>query len=193
MNKTSRENRGSGGMPIWLKTVAGVVVFGLLMVAMIFGTGILNPEETADTGMQFADLPPNRRAEIAWERRNWKVAEGAFREMIEADQFDGLSVFNLGYCLHEQEKLDEAAEMYRRAADYVDYASRCHYNLACIHALQGRPDEAIDALSKAIDGGLDLRRRIQDDKDLVSLHNDPKFLELSLRQFINREMRSANR
>lgn len=186
MNKTTGKTSDSGGMPIWLKTVAGIVVFGLLLIAMIVGTGVLNPDEESGTVEQFANLPPNERAEIAWERGRWPTAETAYREMVEADQFDGRSLFFLAVCIHRQNRLDEALGMYERAADFVDWAAWCHYNLACINALQGRPDDAIEALDKAVDKGLNLRVRIEDDKDLVSLHDDPRFLQISLKQFVNR-------
>ncbi|MGI9516459.1 MAG: tetratricopeptide repeat protein [Pirellulaceae bacterium] len=184
MNKSTGNTRDSGGMTIWLKTVAGIVVFGLLLIAMIVGTGVLNPEEDSGTVEQLADLPPDERAKIAWERGRWQTAETAYREMIEADQFDGRSLFFLALCIHRQNRLDEALVMYERASDFVEWAAWCYYNLACINALQDRPDDAIEALDKAVDRGLNLRIRIEDDKDLVSLHDDPRFLQISLKQFV---------
>lgn len=193
MNKSSENYRESPGIPIWVKSVAGVVVFGLLMVAMVVGTGILNPEEESLTADNLLDLPPDQRAEIAIERNNWRMAENAFREMIEADQFDGRSLYNLGFTLHRLDRLDEALEYYEQASDFVEFKDWSFYNLACIHALQQRPDDAIEALDQSVNAGLRLPGRIEDDEDLVSLHDDPRFLQIALQQYINVRNRHRNR
>lgn len=52
------------------------------------------------------------------------------------------------------------------------------YNLACSLALLGRNDEALAALSRAIDGGYDNHRHMASDRDLENLHDDPRFAEL---------------
>jgi eukaryotic-like serine/threonine-protein kinase len=51
------------------------------------------------------------------------------------------------------------------------------YNLACLAALQNKPDQALALLREAVDGGLRQRTllRIEGDADLKSLHGNPKF------------------
>ena len=57
-----------------------------------------------------------------------------------------------------------------------DFLAR--YNLACSLARAGRPDEAIDALSRAILLGYDDLAHLEVDPDLDSLREHPEFREL---------------
>lgn len=56
---------------------------------------------------------------------------------------------------------------------------KANYNLACIYALQGRIDEALNELEACKrDGTLPSKEHILEDKDLKALHNEPKFQKL---------------
>ncbi|MCD8349372.1 MAG: hypothetical protein LUC93_02005 [Planctomycetaceae bacterium] len=52
------------------------------------------------------------------------------------------------------------------------------YNLACSFALTGRADEAILALSRAVNHGYDNHRHMASDRDLAGIATDPRFREL---------------
>jgi serine/threonine protein kinase/Tfp pilus assembly protein PilF len=52
------------------------------------------------------------------------------------------------------------------------------YNIACVYALQGKPDEAIDCLDKAMTHAFWYKRWAQNDADLDSLRNHPRFQTL---------------
>jgi Flp pilus assembly protein TadD len=49
------------------------------------------------------------------------------------------------------------------------------YNLACSYALSGRCDEAIEALTVAVQLGYDDQAWMREDKDLASIWEDPRF------------------
>jgi hypothetical protein len=53
-----------------------------------------------------------------------------------------------------------------------------HYNLACISAIQGKRQQALDHLRKAILRGFDDARWLEEDGDFASLRGDPEFLKL---------------
>ena len=55
------------------------------------------------------------------------------------------------------------------------------YNLACSQALTGQPEQALQALAKAMELGFDDVRAIRADADLASLHTDPRFAALLAR------------
>ena len=55
------------------------------------------------------------------------------------------------------------------------------YNLACSQALTGQPEQALQALAKAMELGFDDVRAIRADADLASLHADPRFAALLAR------------
>jgi non-specific serine/threonine protein kinase len=52
------------------------------------------------------------------------------------------------------------------------------YNVACTYALQERPEAAIDCLEKAVEEGMGERRWFENDPDLNSLRNSPRFKAL---------------
>lgn len=55
------------------------------------------------------------------------------------------------------------------------------YNLACVHALLGKPDEALDWLERAVDGGFHDSQRILDESDFESIRGEARFQELVAR------------
>jgi serine/threonine protein kinase/Flp pilus assembly protein TadD len=52
------------------------------------------------------------------------------------------------------------------------------YNVACVYALQGRPEQALDCLENALKHGFAHKEWIEHDSDLNSLHGHPRYLAL---------------
>jgi adenylate cyclase len=52
------------------------------------------------------------------------------------------------------------------------------YNVACVYALQGKVDEAIDCLDKAMTHAFWYKRWAKNDSDLDSLRSSPRFQAL---------------
>ncbi len=55
------------------------------------------------------------------------------------------------------------------------------YNLGCIHALAGDPEESLDCLERAVAGGLSQKDWFLHDGDLDSIRSHPRFRELMAR------------
>jgi hypothetical protein len=49
------------------------------------------------------------------------------------------------------------------------------YNIACIKALAGAGQEALDCLERSVKGGLTLRGWLEHDSNLDSIRDDPRF------------------
>lgn len=49
------------------------------------------------------------------------------------------------------------------------------YNLACLYALEGKRDEAIECLEECVELGFDNAAWIAEDPDLASLHGDGRY------------------
>jgi adenylate cyclase len=79
-------------------------------------------------------------------------------------------------------RVDQALERTRRAYAIDPEDAGVLYNVACNHALAGKPDEAIDYLDKAIRNGFGQRSWFENDSALDSLRNDSRFQAL-LRRF----------
>lgn len=89
--------------------------------------------------------------------------------------------------LTRAERLSEAALAYGRLKELAGpvhsrelsfFVSTADYNLACLAALRGEPDKAIDLLQAAIKGGFQDRKWIRKDEDLKSLRGTPRFEKL---------------
>ena len=194
MNETSNSPTPiKGRIPRWLQTVIGLTVFLAVLATILYSTGILRGEigatgnETTDSTLTLAQQMFTSR-----NRGDWAGTERACRELIRIDPFDSLAVFNLGYSLHRQKRLDEAAEQYRISKDFHEFRPFSLYNLACIDALQQRPDEAIGNLNAAISEGFISRQGISGDADFAGLKDDPEFQRLVLLESVNREKRDAD-
>jgi tetratricopeptide (TPR) repeat protein len=71
-----------------------------------------------------------------------------------------------------------AVELDRRLVELMPDDFLARYNLACSLARAGRPDEAIDSLSRAILLGYDDLTHMETDPDLESLRDHPDFRSL---------------
>lgn len=85
--------------------------------------------------------------------------------------------FGLGYCLHMLGRLDEALPAHRRAAATGPAWMQADalYNIACVHALRGRTDEAFVALKHAARAGMRDTEQLEKDSDLASLRADARW------------------
>ena len=77
---------------------------------------------------------------------------------------------------------EKAREWNRRALAMDPDDPSVLYNIACAFATENQPDEAIDALTKALNNGFGHWKWIEHDVDLDSLREDPKFIALLLRK-----------
>jgi adenylate cyclase len=52
------------------------------------------------------------------------------------------------------------------------------YNVGCCYALEGEPEKAIDCLERAVVGGYGHKDWLENDSDLNSIRQHPRFLKL---------------
>ncbi|MBI4911208.1 MAG: tetratricopeptide repeat protein [Acidobacteria bacterium] len=107
-------------------------------------------------------------------RRGLALVEGRLRHVPEDARARYLGA-NALVALGEREKGLAWARM-ARSLDPED--SMLLYNLGCIHALAGDPEEALDCLVRAVAAGLTEKNWFLHDGDLESLRQHPRFLEL---------------
>jgi len=106
---------------------------------------------------------------------------------FDIDFFEGLLARNgdsvevlrvLAELVSQKGLVKRALELDLRLVDVLPNDFLARYNLACSLARAGRPDEAIDALSRAILLGYDDLAHLEVDPDLDSLREHPEFREL---------------
>ena len=70
---------------------------------------------------------------------------------------------------------DDATRLLREGLEDKPGDPAMLYNLACVEARAGKPDEALDHLVAAADANERFREYAQTDEDFASIRNDPRF------------------
>lgn len=87
-------------------------------------------------------------------------------------------LLNAATQLVQQKKYAEAETICARAQQVAPFFPLTSYNLACFQALQGKKEEALANLEKAIAAGFANAPHMLKDEELAELREDPKFKEL---------------
>ena len=82
------------------------------------------------------------------------------------------------YLLLDKKDYNRAEAMLRKWGQQFPRDHATPYDLACVHALRGQKEEAFYFLKKAVRMGFRDTRHIENDKDLVSLREDPRFQQV---------------
>jgi tetratricopeptide (TPR) repeat protein len=90
-----------------------------------------------------------------------------------------MQIMNAAQQAGQRKEYAEAETLCARAQELAPFFPLAHYNLACFQALQGKKDEALANLDKAVAAGFSNARHMLTDADLGSLRDDPKFRELA--------------
>jgi tetratricopeptide (TPR) repeat protein len=147
------------------------------------GRDIPADEPDADAGGSMRDNNGGRQTSHAHD--DWF---GSLNQLdFDIDFFEGLLARNgdsvevlrvLAELVSQKGLVKRAVELDRRLVEVLPNDFLARYNLACSLARAGRPDEAIDALSRAILLGYDDLAHLEVDPDLDSLREHPEFREL---------------
>ncbi len=105
-----------------------------------------------------------------------------YEKVLSADPGHVAALNNRGVLhLHEKNYL-AARKCFEKAIrlrpDYVDP----YYNLACVCAAQGFPQQGLSYLEKAVSMDPNVKNWARDDPDLDALRNEPRFQEMVLRK-----------
>jgi len=113
--------------------------------------------------------------------REQKFAEAAeaFGKLAAANPYDGGLWGNWGYCLHAVKRYDEAIPAYLKAIELGQNVGSNTYNLACACALKGDKDASLVWLEKALGARFAEQETLENDTDLDSLRDDPRFAVLT--------------
>ncbi len=103
-------------------------------------------------------------AEAAIAKSDWRAAETKLDLWLTANPADARALFDAGYVADAQNRLDDAANLYRRAVEANPQSFEAHLSLGLLLARQNKLDEARPELETATaldpgDGGPALRAR----------------------------------
>ena len=88
-------------------------------------------------------------AESAISTSDWKTAEAKLTPWLASHPQDARALFDAGYVADAQNRLDDAASLYRRAIAANPKSFEAHFSLGLMLARQGKPAEARPELAAA--------------------------------------------
>ncbi len=91
---------------------------------------------------------------------------------------DGQTMYRDAVKKYDDGSFEDAAKMFAKVAEMKYEPAASRYNEACSWALGGNAEKSMQALSQAVEAGYDDVDHIEEDSDLESLHENPKFQEL---------------
>ena len=116
-----------------------------------------------------------RKAEShAAHRRALQVIE----KHLEMHPDDARATYFGASCLCELGDRERGLQWAERALAMDPEETSILYNVACVYALQGETEKAVSCLDKAISLGWGQKEWLENDPDLKSLHNHPRFQTL---------------
>jgi serine/threonine protein kinase/Flp pilus assembly protein TadD len=124
-------------------------------------------------GMVYISLGRKEDAEESY-RRAWQRAE----KHLELHPDDARALYLGANALCQLGERARSLDWAQRALAIDPEDCGILYNIACVYALQGKTDEAIDCLGKAMTHAYWYKRWAKNDSDLASLRNHPRFLAL---------------
>ncbi|MCB9844493.1 MAG: tetratricopeptide repeat protein [Phycisphaeraceae bacterium] len=128
--------------------------------------------------------PTQAEADRLFQQQKYAEAAAMYEQIVEREPENPTAWFNLGYSLHITGQLERALVAHEKAAEIAPTAQLrgpAVYNIGCANALLGRKDAAFAALVRAVDAGFTNTQLIQQDSDLDSLRDDPRFEEIQTR------------
>ena len=152
-----------------------------LLTLLLLGTASLvaptasAQQDTPPAPQPAADVPSMQEAGALIQQQDWQAASVAYAKIVLDQPENGQAWQLLGYCLHANGDLDRALRVHLKAATFTAVRPVALYNVACVHALQGRTDQAFDFLRQSMDAGFNDPNQYGSDPDLRSLHSDPRW------------------
>jgi tetratricopeptide (TPR) repeat protein len=173
------------------RAVSHIFLFVIVLLAASGYSQVSPPaSSTAPQAASAASAPSSgvadevAAAEAAIASSDWKTAESKLDPWLVSHPTDARALFDAGYVADAQNRLDDAAALYRRAIATNPKSFEAHLSLGLLLARQGKPDEARAELMTATnldpgEAGPELKARawralarIDRDADTTAASND---------------------
>lgn len=121
-----------------------------------------------------AQSAANEEADALFNAQKWADAANAYKTITKNDPKNVRAWYRLGYASHAIGDFGQAASSYERAVE-IGGNPNAMYNLACAYARLNNKDKAFEWLNKSVSRGFFGPAKLQNDTDLVALHDDARF------------------
>ncbi len=118
------------------------------------------------------------------QENKYNEAIEAYKEILKNDDTNSMAWYYLGSAEYSIKDYEESIKSYTMASEGLT-GPIVRYNLACVYALNGDKEKALDALQDAANKGYGQYKAMLADNDLASLKNEKQFNEISEQVKIN--------
>ena len=114
----------------------------------------------------------------------YKVAEKYLRKSVKKDPKYAIAYYDLGTLLAKFKKRQaEALRCFMTAIKLDPNIAWAYYSVACLYALSGNKEQALDYLKQSLERGLSDKKHIESDPDMDSLREEKEFRRLMIKYF----------
>ncbi len=111
---------------------------------------------------------------------DWKGAAALYERAVKINSTNASDWDQLGLMWYQAKDYRKAIPAYEKALELrAGYPFNAAYNIACCFALDGQKGRALEWLQKSLDLGFRDLNHVRTDEDLVTLRDEPKFVELA--------------
>ncbi|MDX1941972.1 MAG: hypothetical protein SFU99_15525 [Saprospiraceae bacterium] len=120
-----------------------------------------------------------QEADNSYRKQDWKSAIATYQKITEVNPYNGRYWYRLAFVALKTGQYDIAIRAGEKASTLYFLPGNAMYNLACAYALDGQTEKALDWLEKAYDNDFNELHNIINDEDLKTLHDTPRFKNLT--------------
>jgi len=114
----------------------------------------------------------------------YKLAEKYLRKSVKKDPKYALAYYDLGILLAKFKKRQAEALRYFMTAIKLDpNRAWAYYSVACLYALSGNKEQALNYLQQSLEKGFSNKKHIESDPDMDSLREEKAFRSLMTKYF----------
>ena len=124
------------------------------------------------------------KANKLMQEKKYNEAIQIYKNILQKDKDNNMAWYYLGAAEYTIKNYDEAEKAYLEAAKHLT-GPVVRYNLACVYALKGNKEKALDWLQQAADKGFGQYQNMENDSDLMSLKNEKRFKKILEKVKIN--------
>ncbi len=131
-----------------------------------------------------------REAEQARTARDFAKAAQLFEEAVKLNPVEGSAWARLGRTYYDLKQYSKAIAPYAKAIELGSGFRWAHaYDIACCYALDGKKAEAFEWLDESMKMGWRDLQHMRTDEDLVTLREDPRFVEMAATKDVSKMSR----
>jgi tetratricopeptide (TPR) repeat protein len=111
--------------------------------------------------------------------KEWAEAAALWERVVEINPVNGSFWNQLANARYQAKDYSRAIAAYQKVIELrFGFPSNAAYNIACCYALAGDKEQALKWLDKSFEMGFRNLKNAQEDTDLQSLHDDPRFKKI---------------